>query len=120
MHSLILGERNANAQQRILVDAGLLAAHFKIDPTLATALKVQEKDPVIRAMKEREAIANLLDGIAVELGLLKPTPAETGEEVPPQGEPAVTAETGEGLPEPVLEDDIPVERKSRRAKQADV
>jgi hypothetical protein len=71
MHNLILGKRNAGAMERILTTSKLLAEHYKIDPALASALKVQEKDPIVRAMKEREAVADLLDSIGLELGLIK-------------------------------------------------
>jgi len=79
MHNLILGKRNAGAMQRILTTSKLLAEHYKIDPALASALKVQEKDPIVRAMKEREAVADLLDSIALELGLIKGEVVEVSE-----------------------------------------
>lgn len=70
MHILALAERNATAQQRVLETSKLLAGHFDIDPALASALKVVEKDATIRALKEREGVANLLDGIAIKLNLI--------------------------------------------------
>ncbi len=120
MHNLILGKRNAGAQQRILSASALLAEHFEIDPALVTSLKVQEKDPLVRAMKEREAVAALLDEISLKLGLQKPAKEVQAEDAT---QPAVTPETGEGLPAPVLEgesaganDEKP---KRRRGKKSD-
>jgi hypothetical protein len=93
MHNIILGKRNATAQARILSTSAVLASHFGVDPVVVTSLTVQEKDPLVKAMKEREAVADLLDGIALNLALIEPT-----------AELIVTAETGEGLPEPVVTD----------------
>ena len=110
MHNLILGKRNAGAMERILTTSKLLAEHFKIDPALASALKVQEKDPIVRAMKEREAVADLLDSIGLELGLIKGEVAE-GSDVP-EG-----AEVGEGLPEPVIDGASAMARKASAASR---
>ena len=109
MHNLILGKRNAGAMQRILTTSKLLAEHYKIDPALASALKVQEKDPIVRAMKEREAVADLLDSIAIELKLIT---LAVEEEV------NARTETGDGLPEPVVEDAPADGKKSKKSKQA--
>lgn len=100
MHNIILGKRNAMAQSRILSTATVLAEHFKVDPARVTALKVQEKDQLVKALKEREGVADLLDGIALSLGLIAPTVTPEADVVEPE---AVTGETGEGLPEPVVE-----------------
>jgi hypothetical protein len=124
MHNLILGKRNAGAMQRILTTSKLLAEKFQIDPALASSLKVQEKDPLVRALKEREAVANLLDAIASEMGLIKPESNEDPAEVPasvPGDDPLTTAETGEGLPAPVLDDADPepvIEEKKTTRKKA--
>lgn len=104
MHNLILGKRKSAAQTLIMAQALLLAAHFKIDEAQVSALKVQEKDPVVKAMKEQEAVAILLETISIKLGLSAPVV-----EVVPAIEEAdgsltpVTVETGEGLPAPVVE-----------------
>lgn len=128
MHNLILGKRNAGAMQRILTTSKLLAEHFEIDPALASALKVQEKDPIVRAMKEREGVADLLDAIASEIGLIKPDSNETSVEVPASVLPLTTTvvdegvveategDTGEGLPEPVIEEAVSEEKKTSRKK----
>lgn len=128
MHNLILGKRNAGAMQRILTTSKLLAEYFEIDPALASALKVQEKDPIVRAMKEREGVADLLDAIASEIGLIKPDSNETSVEVPASVLPVTTTvvdeafldagegDTGEGLPEPVVEEAVSEEKKTSRKK----
>jgi len=135
MHNLILGKRNAGAMQRILTTSKLLAEYFEIDPALASALKVQENDPIVRAMKEREGVADLLDAIASEIGLIKPDSNETSVEVPASVLPVTTTvvdeafldageglvdagegDTGEGLPEPVVEEAVSEEKKTSRKK----
>jgi len=142
MHNLILGKRNAGAMQRILTTSKLLAEYFEIDPALASALKVQENDPIVRAMKEREGVADLLDAIASEIGLIKPDSNETSVEVPASVLPLTTTvvdeafidagkglveageglveagegDTGEGLPEPVIEEAVSEEKKTSRKK----
>jgi hypothetical protein len=115
MHNLILGKRNAGAMQRILTTSKALAEYYKIDPALASALKVQEKDPIVRAMKEREAVADLLDSIGLELGLIKVEVAEVSD-VPDDAD----ASRGEGLPEPreAVEGAPADGKKSKKSKQA--
>jgi hypothetical protein len=114
MHNLILGKRNAGAMERILKTSKLLAEHFKIDPALASALKVQEKDPIVRAMKEREAVADLLDVIGSELGLIKDEVPAVSATVPDGAD----ASRGDGLPEPVVEGAPAKVKKSKKSKQA--
>ena len=97
MHTLILGKRNSIAQSRILNSSALLAQHFGIDAALVSALTVQEKDAVVKAMKEREAVANLLEAIAMNIGVLKPANVELE---------SVSAVTADDLPEPVIEEDV--------------
>ena len=131
MHNLILGQRNAIAMDRIVSASERLAAYFEIDPALASGLKVQEKDPLIRAMKEREAVADLLEAIQAEVipttKWSEPAPLADPEEPAPQDgvdlvPEGVTVETGEGLPAPVLDDEhseevaAPVDKKSKRNK----
>ncbi len=102
MHNIILGKRNATAQARILSVATVLAAHFNVGPEKVGALTVQEKDPLVKAMKEREAVADLLDGIALNLGLIAPSVTGDAELTSVDSVTGETGETGEGLPEPVL------------------
>lgn len=113
MHNMILGKRKSAAQTLIMANALLLAAHFKIDDAQVSALKVQEKDPIVKALKEQEAVALLLETITIKLGLAAPAPVEEvipavedadGGLTPVDAEGAgVTTETGEGLPAPVVE-----------------
>lgn len=73
MHNSILAKRNAAARERILRSADLLATHFDVSPDLVQALKVGEKDPLVKAMRQSEAAADLLEAIAKSLDLF---PAE--------------------------------------------
>ena len=118
MHNLILGKRNSGAQARILSTSALLAAHFDIDPVLVSSLKVQEKDAIVRAMKEREAVSDLLDAVAIKLNLIQPAPdpvpsAENETFAGVVTDETGDGETGDGLPEPVFE-----EKKSKRKQAA--
>lgn len=79
MHNIILGKRNTAAQQAIMQYAEALAVHFDIAPVFVSALKVQEKDVAVRAMKQREAVAALLGQISQTLGLIPGTVEETVE-----------------------------------------
>lgn len=112
MHTLILSKRNSIAQNRIKADASLLADHFQVDPALVSALAVQEKDVLVKAMKEREAVANLLSAIAVTVGV-KSADALVEETVT-----AVTDEAqSEADSEPLNEEgDDPTPKKTRSKK----
>lgn len=113
MNISTLSKRNSIAQGRIKADAALLAGHLGADPALVSALSVQEKDPAIKAMKEREAIASLLSAITVSIGLkaIEPTSeTEQSEDVTP-----VTDET---LPEADLEENEELAPKKRGKKAA--
>jgi hypothetical protein len=104
MHPSALGKRNLEAQNRILAAAETLAAAFEIDPALVSGMRVQEKDPAVRAMKEREAVADLLEALVEGTdeiaGLVEGAAVQiTG----PDGE-TVTVEVGvETEPEPESE-----------------
>lgn len=84
MHNSILVKRNHAAHSRTLAVASALATTLKIDPAKVSALTPQAKDKDVRLMMQREAIANLLDDIALALGV----------DVSPSGEaePAAEAE----------------------------
>lgn len=131
MHILNLSKRNGQAQERMLTAAKLLADAARIDSALIDALSASStiKDPAVRAMQEREAVADLLEAIAIAAHLM---PAESAEDSPETGLPAMPedvttvtdepeskpmdeslpgpeplgapGETGEELPEPVLEE----------------
>jgi len=93
MHKLILGKRNHSAHTRILKAAHALSEKFEIPADAVAALKVQEKDAEVRAMKEREAVASLLEAVATSLGIdLAPEP-EAQESAPEAGD----AGDGEGV-----------------------
>lgn len=123
MHVLILSKRNGQAQARLLRSAELLAQDFELDPALVAGLKATSKDPAVRALQEREGVADLLDALAIRLGLLTPalaggareeaapeeepvTAVTEGEEMEPAGEPQVDPELpGDELPPPVLDEE---------------
>lgn len=88
MHKLILGKRNHSAHTRILKAAHALSEQFEIPADAVAALKVQEKDTEVRAMKEREAVANLLEAVAESLGIdLNPEPEAVTEVTDPAADP---------------------------------
>lgn len=96
MHKLILGKRNHSAHTRILKAAQALSDQYEIPADVVAALKVQEKDAEVRAMKEREAVASLLEAVALSLGIdLAPQPEEVIESAS-QGDAGNNAE-GEGV-----------------------
>lgn len=69
----IRAAKDQRAQERIIAGALLIAERFGIDPALAEAVrKAQGRDVAVVAMKQREAIADLIDAIVV---LTEPTPA---------------------------------------------
>jgi hypothetical protein len=93
MHVLILGKRNGEAQTRLLESAGALAEYFELDPALVDALKQTSKDKAVRALKEREAVADLLEALGLRVGAIQ--------EREPAEEAAVTAVTEDAEPLPV-------------------
>jgi len=106
MHVLILSKRNGEAQARLLRSAAALAEYFELDPSLVAALQQTDKDVAVRALKEREAVADLFQALAIQVGALQ--------ESAPEEVAAVTAVTEEetmggmkisieGLPPPVLD-----------------
>lgn len=110
MHKLILGKRNHSAHTRILKAVHALSEQFEIPADVVAALKVQEKDAEVRAMKEREAVASLLEALALSLGIdLNPEPEAVTEVTDPAGDPNLNdsdgdagddgASQGEGVPD---------------------
>jgi len=83
MHILILSQRNMAAQARMLTAAKRLAESFEIDPALAQALAPLDKDQAVRAMKEREAAADLLDAILLKVGTSDSPPVTVVTDEPP-------------------------------------
>lgn len=68
MHILILSKLNAQAQERLLSAADTLARYFGLPSDLVQALTVHEKDHQVRALREREATAALLEKLAIQVG----------------------------------------------------
>lgn len=64
MHPRRLDERNTAARQRIATAASILAERFSIDP-LAPVAPVDSRDPNVRAMRELENIAAVLDALVL-------------------------------------------------------
>lgn len=96
MHKLILGKRNHSAHTRILKAAQALSDQYEIPADVVAALKVQEKDAEVRAMKEREAVASLLEAVALSLGIdLNPEPEAVTEVTDPAGDPNLNGSDGD-------------------------
>ena len=93
MHKLILSKRNHSAHTRIMKAARALSDQFEIPAEIVSALDVREKDPEVRAMKEREAVAAFLEATMVSLGMTTDPEGVTGE----------TDGTSEVTPEDVLQ-----------------
>lgn len=118
MHILQLSKRNGNAQERMLTAAKLLARAAEIDPALVEALTPTVKDLAVRSMMEREAVADLLEALAITAGVMELPADVTAEETvttvtepvsaPIEPTPETPADV-EGLPEPVLEEVQPDE-----------
>jgi hypothetical protein len=88
MHILVLSKRNAQAQKRLLRAAEALAVRLELDPGLVQALKPTDKDRDVRALKEREGAAALVETLAILAGAMEPPIEET-----PAEESAVTVVT---------------------------
>lgn len=100
MHPRILAARSADAHQRIRVAAAQIAADLGVEP-LAT---VAAKDPAIRVLLERAAIADLLERIAD--ALISPTiERQAGVEAEVEIEGGEWNDQGEQL-EPTVEDEV--------------
>lgn len=120
MHILILSKRNGRAQERMLAAAKAIGRVAGIDPALIEALNPRAKDPAIRAMEQREAIADLLEALAIaaNIPLTEPADDEQPAEAPAADVTTVTppeqeavnlpesteSATDEALPSPVLEE----------------
>ena len=74
MHNSVLSRRNHASHARMLITAQLVAEHLKIDPLKVEALTPKGKDKDVRLMRQREAVADLLDDIALSLGIAVPAP----------------------------------------------
>ena len=98
MHILMLSQRNGAAQARMLRAGEALAKRLDLDPALIEGLKSTSKDSAVRALKEREGVAALLEELAYSAGALE-RPEQAPPEEPKEGEldEAVTVVTN---PEP--------------------
>jgi hypothetical protein len=63
MHPRVLIERGANAQARILSAAKIIAQQYH----LAALDAATDRDPQVAALKQREAIADLLEALQIKL-----------------------------------------------------
>lgn len=63
-------QRNAVAQNRLLAAVAVLSERFGLSEQ---SLDVQAKDPVIRAMIQRERIADMLDALVIATEPKPPT-----------------------------------------------
>lgn len=125
MHNSVLSKRNYAAHTRIVFFAGLIAEHLKINPDKVAALTPKGKDKDVRQMHQREAVADLLDDIALSLGIAPAgegsieqqdqvsaeddAPASGDDQNPGDQEPAEGKETepasGDDLPAPVVDEE---------------
>lgn len=106
MHNSVLSKRNHASHTRMLITAQLLAEHLGIDPLKVEALTPKGKDKDVRLMRQREAVADLLDDIALSLGIDIPVPGAV--EVPvgePAGEDAGGNQEPDGDQDPDGDDD---------------
>lgn len=135
MHILNLSRRNGRAQERILAAANALARFADLDPALIEALSPHVKDSAVQAMREREAVADLLEALAIQTGIPlidpnAPAPDAVTVVTDPTPEPvslpepseSAQAESGDTLPPPVLEEAAPASEpaaddKSKSAKK---
>jgi len=129
MHILNLSKRNGRAQERMMNAAKVLANLADLDLALVEALTPKSKNPDVRAMQQREAIADLLEALAIGAGAMPATLADEPVVDEPSA-PDVTvvttvesttqpetierapAESGEALPPPVVEE---IEESDRTA-----
>ena len=113
MHNSVLSKRNHASHTRMLITAQLLAEHLKIDPAKVAALTPKHKDKDVRLMHQRNAVADLLDDIAISLGIDIPVPGqiELAKEAPVEdasGEPAGNQEPdGDQAGEPASNAELP-------------
>jgi hypothetical protein len=119
MHVLILSKRNGEAQTRLLESAAALAEYFELDPALVEGLKQTSKDTAVRALKEREAVAGLLEALGIKVGAIREAaPAEEtvtavtepdpNQDLATPGVPFAEGAALDELPPPVL-DEVPSE-----------
>jgi hypothetical protein len=110
MRVTIRAARDQSAQTRILAAATTLAERFGLSPELLQNIQVQRGDPAVRAMLERESIADLLETLVdvTEITVLSmisdpmpgvPEEVETLEDEPEIEQPAEDAKLPKARPE---------------------
>jgi hypothetical protein len=106
-----LGRRNEIAGRRIITAAKALAVRFDLDGEVIDGLTVQAQDKDVRALKEREAVADLLER------LVETMPA-AAEPVVSEPEEVIPALAGVDTPpvEPAQEETVEAPEKPRRGK----
>lgn len=84
MHPRIIAQRQAAAHSRVLAAVGLIAANTSIKaPDLAG---IREKSPDVQRIKEWEALADWLEGVAAQTKVPEPEePEKTAQASPEQG-----------------------------------
>lgn len=68
MDTSILGARNLRARQRIFAAAEALAAKFDLAAQADALQRIQGHDPLIKALRQSEAIADLLEALVQATG----------------------------------------------------
>lgn len=68
-----IAARDQKAQEQIVAAAEKLAARLDLPGSLVTALHVQGRDKLVKAMQQREAISKLLDAVVEKLPKPKAT-----------------------------------------------
>ena len=63
MRLTTLAARDMNANTRLVAATEILAARFALSPGYVDEVQRQSGDPQTRMMKQREAVANLLDAL---------------------------------------------------------
>lgn len=84
MDQTILAQRNAIAQQRIVAAAKSIAGKLDIAEKVTALESASNRDPQIRTMLQREAVADLLD--VINLQLIAPVTVEGSTDQAPPSE----------------------------------
>ncbi len=77
MDKRIMAERNAQAQQRLLVAAETIALQLGLLEPLAAVQAARHRDPQLAVLFQREALANLLEAVTAALIAPATVAAET-------------------------------------------
>ena len=97
MHPSAYGKRNGLAQQRLLLAGLMLTEALKLDPGLVEGLNVQGRDATIKALREREALADLLEAAVGQIKIQRKGAKNAKEELAPKkGQEKAAAKADEG------------------------